>query len=373
MRIFDTHLWAWQAKAIKKLMIGICANWTTVLQRLYNKDSGITANKFRESLSNHLWKVDMETIVHKKAKMLINKTKKYKWIRNILVGDWSDIFKPHAQAMQWIWTVRDWSTWRIWNWYVIYGININGITHQVDIKDPSQECIWSEKRENMLRRSAEIVDPQKTICVFDRLHDSIEFIDMLQSLDYHFIIRGKKNRKVTLEGWKEVKVNDLWLGKHRVKLELWTYAYVYIIQWSGKHPIILYSDINFDTLEECLEIYKKRWRIELDYAKMKSFWLEHVRLMKLKKVVNIMRIIQFIIMLWQDIYNEIISSLDKIPMKLALVYKEYCRKTRKTLNPSSLLSFFSQHISWIKFYKPSQVPPFTLFWSRFMMKKVGLI
>ena len=123
MRIFDKSLWARQAKAVKKLLIGICANKTTILQQLYDTDSWITANKFREALSNHLGKIDMESIIHKKATTLIKKTSKYKsW--NILAWDASDIFKMHAQAMQWISKVRDGSTWLIWNWYVIYGINI---------------------------------------------------------------------------------------------------------------------------------------------------------------------------------------------------------------------------------------------------------
>ena len=373
MRIFDKSLWARQAKAVKKLLIGICANGTTVLQQLYDIDSWITANKFRESLSNHLGKIDMGPIIHKKAKKLIGKADKYK-SRNILAWDASDIFKPHAQAMQWISKVRDGSTWLIWNGYVVYGININGITHQIDIKDPNIDYIWAEKRENMLRKSADIINPQETIWVFDRGHDDIWFIDMLQELWYHFIVRGKKNRIITLaDSWKKVKVADLELWRHKAKLEVCTNVYIYVLKGTWKTPIVLYSDMEFETDKECLEIYKKRWKIELDYAKMKSFGLEKVRLMKLRKVVNIMRIIQFLVMLWQDLYNEITEWLKNLPLKLAYVYKEYCRKTRKLINPSSLLSFFSEYITWPKSYKPSEIPPFTLFWSRFSMKKMGLI
>jgi hypothetical protein len=56
---------------------------TTVIQALYEKDSGILANKFRESISNHLWNVDLRPIIEDKAESLIKQSKKYKW-RNIL-------------------------------------------------------------------------------------------------------------------------------------------------------------------------------------------------------------------------------------------------------------------------------------------------
>ena len=276
--------------------------------------------------------------------------------------------------MQWIGRVRDGSTWLVWNGYVVYGININGITHQVDIKDPSVEYIGSEKREIMLKKSKELIQPQEIIWVFDRWHDDIAFIDMLQELQYHYIVRWRKNRIITLN-WtsEEVKVGTLPCWRYEAILEIGTCVYVYVVKWAGKNPIILYSDLEFEIDEECLEIYKRRRKIELDYSKMKSFWLEKVRLMSMRKVVNIMRIIQFIIMLWQDLYNEVTEWLKILPMKLVLMYKEYCRKTKKGLNPSSMLTFVSEYISWFKIYKLSEIPKFTLFGSRRNMKKVGLI
>lgn len=372
-RCFDVHMSVRQAKAMKKLIKGICVHGTTVLQRLYTKESKITANKFRESLSYHLEHVDLNVILELKAKRLITKTQKYKWF-NLIAGDASDIFKPHAQAMQGISVVRDGSTWQIGNGFVIYGININGITHQVEIKDPSIEYIWSEKREIMLKKTALVVDPKSSIGIFDRWHDDVGFIDMLQSLDYHFVVRWKKNRIVTIvETGKEVKVWSLKCGRYYVRLEWGTYAYVYIVKWSRRNPVILYSDIEFEMDEECLEIYKKRRRIELDYAKMKSFGLEDVRLMSLRKVSNIMKLIQFIVMLWQDLYNEITERVKAIPIALAAYYKDYCRRTRKTMNPSSLLSFISENIIQFSVRNPSKVPRKTLFWSSANMKKLGLI
>ena len=372
-RWFKKHLWVWQAKAMRRLMIWIIVNGTTILQRLYKESDEIQAHKFREWLSNHLWNVDLQPIIDEKAKKLINKSKKYKdW--NILAWDASDIFKPHAQCMQWLKTVRDWSTGLYWNGYVIYGININGITHQLSLKDPEVEYIGAEKREIMLKKSARIIDPKETIWVFDRWHDDVWFIDILWELNYNYVVRAKKSRVITnLETWEKVKVKYLKEWRYKVELEWWTESYLYVVKWFWKEPIRLYSNIEFEQNEECLEIYLRRWKIEEDYKKLKSFWLEKVRLMSFKKVVNIMLIIQFIVMLWQDLYNEVASRVKTIPSKLYLYYKRFCKQRSLTENPSSFLTFVSKNIWDFIARNTIWIPHFTLFWDRRRMRKVGLI
>ena len=49
-------------------------------------------------------------------------------------------------------------------------------------------------------------------------------------------------------------------------------SYLYIIKTKKrKEAILLYSNIDFETEEECLEIYKKRRKIEEDFKKHKEF------------------------------------------------------------------------------------------------------
>jgi len=67
-RCFEKHLWAWQSKAKRRLMVWIIKKETAVLQKLYRKDDGIQAHKFREWLSNHLGNIDLQPITDKKAK-----------------------------------------------------------------------------------------------------------------------------------------------------------------------------------------------------------------------------------------------------------------------------------------------------------------
>ena len=367
-------LWVRQERAVKKVIKWIIKNKTCIVQKMYNKEYTMRVNKFRESISNHLWNINLQPIVEQKAERLIKKANGYKeW--NILAGDASDIFKPNAYKMEKIGRIRDWSSWLLWNWYIMYWININWITHQLEIKDNSIEYIWSELREDMLKKSAKVVDPKKTIAVFDRGHDNIDFIDMLNDNKYKYVIRWKKNRIVKLcENWKNIKVSELSVWKYNVKLEQWTYAYLYIIKSKkNKNPIILYSNIDFEINEESLEIYKKRRKVEEDYKKHKEFWLEEVRLMSFNKIQNIVRLVQFIIMIWQSIYNDIMNRLLIIPQKLFIYYKIYCKKMCLTFNPMSMLSFISENIWDFKIYKSSDIPQNTIFWNRWRMKKVGLI
>ena len=354
-------------------MIWIIKKETTVLQNLYRKEDGIQAHKFREWLSNHLWNIDLQPIVDEKATKLIKKSKRYKK-RNILAWDASDIFKPHAQCMQGLKTVRDWSTGCYWNGYIIYGININGITQQLSIKNPEVEYIGAEKREIMLKKATEVITPKETIWVFDRGHDDVWFIDILSQLNYNYVVRAKKSRNITdLKTWEKVKVSCFKEWRYRVELEWWTECYMYVVKWVWKEPVRLYSNIEFEQNEESLELYLKRWKIEEDYKKLKSFWLEKVRLMSLKKVVNIMLIIQFIIILWQDLFNELNSRMWTITAKLFLYYKTFCKKRSLTENPSSFLTFISENIGNFVLRNTPLVPDFTLFGSRWKMKKVGLI
>jgi len=373
-RIFDKKLWYWQSKAMKTLVKWFIQKRTTVIQALYEKDSGILANKFRESISNHLWNVDLRPIIEDKAESLIKQSKKYKW-RNILAWDAWDIFKPESNKMEKLTIIRDWSTWDIWNWYVLYGININGITHQISMKDPNIEYIWTEKREEMLKKSANIIVPEETIWVFDRWHDDVWFIDILQELSYHYVVRARKNRIIIdLNTWKEIKIELLEPWKYRAELEIWTSCYLYIFQekWR-KEPIRMYSDIDFETEKECLEIYLRRRKIEEDYRKHKEFWLEKVRLMTFKKIENIMLLIQFIVVLWQSIFNEVTQRVSTIWEAIYIYYKKFCKSKVLTMNPSSILKFISEYIGWLKIYNHTDIPRNSLFWSIQNMKKVGLI
>jgi hypothetical protein len=69
----------------------------------------------------------------------------------------------------------------------------------------------------------------------------------------------------------------------------------------------------------------------------------------MKKIKNILAIIQFIIILWQDVYNEVMGREWLTEQWIYLYFKKFCKWRSTTENPQSFIRFISHHI---KDYKP---------------------
>jgi len=373
IRTFKNNLTWPQYKATRRFLVWAIENKTTVLQHMHKPNDKASAPSLRESISFHLWNMEIEDIVQKQAGRLIRKAKRYKE-KHILSWDGTDVFKPAAEKMENLKTVKDGSTGLFWNGYECGWININGITHQFHIKDPRIEYIWNERRKEMLDKSFEVVSPEETITIRDRGHDSVWFIDMLYELNTDFVIRAKKNRILTLKDWTQKKCWEFDCWDYEVKLEVWTYAYLYVVQveWY-ENPIRIYSNMAFEMNEEVVELYKLRWKIELDFKKMKSYWMEKARLMSFRKIQNISFLIQFLIILWQKIYNEISGKMTIVTMKVATFFKSFAKMKWLGLNPMSVLRFISEYLNIENFWKSSAYVGPNLFGHYKSQKKLGLI
>jgi hypothetical protein len=370
IRVFSKYTTLPQYKAVQRLLVGIIEWETTVLQRMHKAADNPSAPSLRESLSYHLWNLEIESVIHSTAKKLIATSNRYKW-NNIISWDWTDVFKPAAQKMENLKVVKDGSTGLFWNGYEAWWININGITHQFHLKDPNEEYIGDERRESMLKSSFTIIKPEETITVWDRGHDSVGFMDMLYELWTDFVIRAKKNRILKTKDWESRKCWTFECGVYEVELETWTSAYLYVVQkeWY-KEPIRLYSSIYFECPEECVEIYGMRRRIEMDFKKMKGYGMEKVRVMSFKKIQNMCLLVQFIILLWQRLYNKIGKNMEKTTIKVALYYKQFCKVKDLTFNPSSVLRFVSEYLNVAKSRYPLSDIGYTLFWNPYQLKKL---
>lgn len=162
-------------------------------------------------------------------------------------------------------------------------------------------------------------------------------------------------------------------GKHEVKLNSWENVYLHVIQrkWF-KTNLYLFTNIDEET-EIIVNHYLARRSIEKDFAKMKQLWLEGVRLMSMLKIKNILAIIQFIIVLWQEIYEKVIEKVDMTYQHINLHYKKYCKWRSLTENPTSFLKFISYNLDEYLSYKLTPEPVNTLFGWRRELKKLGVI
>ena len=70
----------------------------------------------------------------------------------------------------------------------------------------------------------------------------------------------------------------------------------------------------------------------------------------MQKVKNILAIIQFIVILSQDMYNEVMSRITLQDQGVYLHFKKFCHMKSTTMNPQSFIRFISEHIKSYKSY-----------------------
>lgn len=350
MRRFEKNLSRPQLKAVKSVVRWIIRKATTILSAL-NDDNDIDSGNYREKISYHLGNIDLIEEVEAKGYACAEETEEVKGYM-IASYDESDVFKPHAEKMEWLKWVRDGSTWLKGQGYVLRGININGISVYSRLEEYDKNKITkSEYVMEAINNVSENMKGKRLLYVIDRWWDVIELVDDLLLWEKFFLIRGKTNRiLIDCKTGKRVKVTEYPIGRTKVLMEWGTEIYVWRIQrkWF-KEPIILYTNVEEFDANECLAMYLRRRRIEEDFKKMKELWLEDVRLFSMKKVKNILAIIQFIIILSQDVFNEVMERTTLTAQGIYLHFKKFCKWKSTTMNPQSFIRFISHYI---KDYKP---------------------
>ncbi len=300
---------------------------------------------------------------------------KEEWNRNIIAYDESDIFKPDAKYMPGLSRVRDWSTWLFWNWYVTRWVNVNWISlysHLEEVLDKKWNK-WEKTIETIKKVQIDLWK-QAWLYIIDRWADDIKVIKFFTKEKEKFIIRMKKNRKIlNLKNWKMTKITWFKQWKHNVKIwEIEVILHVYKKPWR-KNPILLLTNDETIETKESVVLYLKRWKIEEDFKKMKELWLEEVRLLNFMKIKNLIAMIQFIIILWQDIYEKVVNKVDSTYEHIYLYFKGFAKWKSLTQNPTSFIKFISFSLKHYESYNVSLEPENTLFWGKREMKKLGII
>lgn len=385
MRIFEKKITIPQMKALKTVVRGIFRNTTLILSHLHEHEE-METKKFIEKHSHHLGNMDIIDTVQDKAIRIIKKTISTNTENPIFLSyDESDIFKPSAKKMPWLSRVRDWSTGLIGNGYVFRGMNVNWISLLSELDEIAEENEFYEKKTKgekaieMFQKTREsipeIVGKDNTYFLYDRAWDDIGIIDNLLENNNSFVIRMKKTRKLKdLQTWNIIKINEFGVGTHHVEIEIWTRVYLHVIKKKEeREPILLITNKESLCSKTVLEYYLKRWKIEEDFNKMKDLWLEQVRLMSITKIKNLIAIVQFIIILSQDVFNDVINKVDTISEHIYLYFEKFCKRKSLTLNPQSFIKFISEWLVLYRNYDTSIEANDTLFWWRRELKKLGII
>lgn len=385
MRIFEAKITIPQMKALKTVVRWIFRNTTLIISHLHEHEE-METKKFIEKHSHHLGNMDIVDTIQEKAIRIIKKAiNKDIEKPTFLSYDESDIFKPDAKKMPWLSRVRDWSTGLCGNGYVFRWMNVNGISLFSELDEITEQNEIYEKKtkwdkaidmfEKTRNTIPEIVWRGNSYFLYDRAWDDIEIIDNLIENNNKFVIRMKKVRNlIEIKTWLKKKINEFGIWKHYVAIEVWTCVYLHIIKKkTERDPILLVT--NDETLDSktVLEYYLKRRKIEEDFNKMKDLWLEKVRLMSTHKIKNLIAIIQFIIVLSQDVFNEVMQKSDMTNEYIYLYFAKFCKRKSLTLNPQSFIKFISEWLVLYRNYDMNMEVVDTLFWGRRDLKKLGII
>lgn len=384
MRIFEKTITSPQMKALKTVVRWIFKHATTVISHLHEHED-METKKFLEKHSYHLWNMDIIETIENKAIRVIKSKLEDEEHPVFIAYDESDIFKPDAEKMPWLSRIRDWSTGLTGNGFVFRWVNINGISLLSELDEVTEKNENYEKKtktekaisifDRIRAMIPEIVWRKNAYFLYDRAWDNIQIIDDLLEHNDNFIIRMKTVRNIKdLATGKAQKITSFWVGRYRIQIELWTVVWLHVIKKKADRESILLIT-NDETLDSktVLEYYLKRWKIEEDFNKMKDLWLEDVRLLSFKKIQNLIAIIQFIIILAQDVFNEVMQKADPINEQIYLFYAKFCKWKSLTLNPQSFIKFISLWLAVYKSYDTSQESLDTLFGWRREMKKLGII
>ena len=348
-----------QEKAIREITRGLLKENTPVL-RLLSQDPSKQAKYQWMRFSKHLWNICLEKKVETYCfkKSFKNLTKD-----SIIAYDLWDINKDSARKMWWLSKVMDGSKRRVCIWYVLYGVCLNGF--------PIKMWIQNKNNENQNELRKRIVDEVKIKCwdkwiyVFDRGNDKVSFMNYLNDdLAVRYIIRLKRNRNIVLK-WESQKrkITELKPGKYivhfmkpnssKVNYEK-SYTVVVNHDFKSKHPIILLTNLDTNRYEnkQITDFYLNRWWIEKIYKRMKTkFGMEKIRLLKIKKVENLIYLIQFLIALTKDFYNKIVCINSLIYSGIQLFFKHFLKKKNLYSNVDSFISFLKENTDFLIFRK----------------------
>jgi hypothetical protein len=294
--------------------------------------------------------------------------------RSVISYDESDVYKPNAKKMPWLSRIRDGSTWLTWNGYIFRGINVEWVSILSKLDEDVKNKKKREKTVECLDWSKENLWEKAWVYAIDRGWDCTGIHTRFKDNQEEYVVRAKKSRVLLgLKSWKKKKITEFKDWKHKVKLSSWEVLLLYVVQrkWF-KTKLYLFSNIDTETTE-VVNYYLARRSVEKDFAKMKELWLEDVRLMNLRKIKNILAIIQFIIVLAQEIYERVVEKVDMTDQHIYLHYKKYCKRKWLTENPTSFLKFVSYNLSQYMSYNPSPPLGKTLFWGLRDLKKLGVI
>lgn len=340
-----------QQKAIAEVVRGLFTKGEPILRHLA-QNTDASAKKQAEKYSHHLGNVDLTETVELLALRKVASTMRK---NTVIAYDCTDINKEDSEKMEGIGGIWDGSEGAGGQGYELHGVGVNGVLLALRVHD--DDChTMPQTRLSVMERIVSVLG-SRGIWVLDRGNDSRSFYQNLRhSLKVRFIARARDNRKVVLvKTGVQCSIRDLPEGRHAVHLmgekqnTVDPDVYLLVIKrWKEEQePLRLLTNLGWEEFSDrqIVTMYLKRWGIENMFRSAKvCFGLEKVRVQSLKKLKNIVALVQLVLVLSAHLFRTIQKSTYTLVVALLQVYKLFLAKRSLTPNLDSFVRFLRQSL-----------------------------
>jgi hypothetical protein len=335
-----------QQKAVSEIVRGLFTAGEPILRHLA-QDENKSAKKQGEKYSHHLGNINIADSVDDFA---LKKAQKHLRKNTVIAYDLTDISKESARKIEKISRVFDGSKRQTTNGFLIHGVGINGYLTRFQVHN-NDEFTQNQVREKIVSEISKKLE-RKGIWVFDRGNDDKQFFKFLrQSLKVNFIARLKEDRQVVEKKTGDIiQVKNHKPGKYRIylmnknnnKADL-ECEYILVISehLEGKEPIRLIHSLKYNiSKNQIVTMYLERWGVENLFKRLKDkFELEKIRVLKYKKFVNFVALIQMAVLVSTITFLAIQQSTNALIIGVLMHYKKFIKLKTLGFNVDSFISF----------------------------------
>ena len=357
-----------QQKAVNEMVRGLFTAGEPILRHLA-QDETKSAKKQAEKYSHHLGNVSLqpkvEALALKEAALGVRKT-------TIIAYDLTDVSKELAEKMEKLSKVWDGSQKKVAPGFLLHGVGINNILVKLEVHDADVHTTNQIRRKIIETLSKKF--ERKGIWVFDRGNDDKQFFKFLrQEAKVSFIARLKENRQVVLkETGVKIQVKDLEPGKYQIYLmqkynvnvdESAVYTLIISKHLENCEPIRLIHNLHFNfSVKKIVTMYLERWGVENMFKRVKEkFGLEKIRVLKYKKFVTLIALIQLVVLLSTLIFFRIQKSTHLLITGVLLYYRNFLKLKSLSFNLESFISFLKSSLKPLCFKNLAVQNQLTLF------------
>ncbi|MBI5413886.1 transposase [Candidatus Peregrinibacteria bacterium] len=325
-----------QKKGVKELLLSLMREGTTVVNHLADTEKKVRVGKQAERYRRHLETIDLSVAIEERIGRTLPRVKE----NTVIAYDLSDIAKPHAKKMEGMARIFDGSERSGSKGYIFHGVSIFNQPVIMQLHDSNAKTL-NQTRLKVIERVQKQTET-RGIWVFDRGNDDQQFFAALKARDLRFVVRLRSNRHFIEKETGEIKACDAFVpGTYQVLLPKSREEYTLVVH--QYHPVLqpirVLTNVAGKGAKEIIETYLERWDVENLFKQMKlKYNLEAIRLLSLKKIKNLIALVQMVVSLNNSIFEQVEKEKQGA---LSLSFSSFCYYRSLSRNRFSFTDFIA--------------------------------